>query len=108
MPSEQGFLRASIVATLLVAMLGIAFGLLSGSFSIAFDGAYSLGDAGMTILALWVSSLIVRSAKADALSGRLRNRFTMGFCIWSLSCLPQRHASHCRCDLRTYQCGYDH
>ena len=82
MLTEQGFLRASIVATVGVAAFGIVFGLLSGSFSIAFDGAYSLVDAGMTILALWVSSLIVRSAKADALSGRLRNRFTMGF--WHL------------------------
>ena len=82
MLSEQGFLRTSIVATVAVAAFGIVFGLLSGSFSIAFDGAYSLADAGMTILALWVSSLIVRSAEADALSGRLRNRFTMGF--WHL------------------------
>lgn len=82
MISEQGFLRASIVATAIVAGFGIVFGLLSGSFSIAFDGAYSLVDAGMTILALWVSSLIVRSAEADAISGRLRNRFTMGF--WHL------------------------
>ncbi|RWO61325.1 MAG: hypothetical protein EOS14_08555 [Mesorhizobium sp.] len=80
--SEQGFLRTSIFATVAVAAFGIVFGLLSGSFSIAFDGAYSLGDAGMTILAVWVSSLIVRSAKTDALSGRLRNRFTMGF--WHL------------------------
>ena len=80
--SEQGFLRTSIVATVAVAAFGIVFGLLSGSFSIAFDGAYSLADAGMTILALWVSSLIARSAETDALSGRLHNRFTMGF--WHL------------------------
>ena len=33
MLSEQGFLRASIIATVVVATLGIAFGLLSGSFS---------------------------------------------------------------------------
>ena len=82
MLSEQGFLVISIVATVAVAVFGIIFGLLSGSFSIAFDGAYSLADAGMTVLALWVSSLIVRSAEADALSGKLRNRFTMGF--WHL------------------------
>src|SRR5215475_7590065 len=82
MLSEQGFLRFSIGATVLVAALGIVFGVLSGSFSIAFDGAYSLGDAGMTILALWVSGLIASSAETDALSGRLRNRFTMGF--WHL------------------------
>src|SRR5690348_7857775 len=36
----------------------------------------------MTVLALWVSSLIVKSAGAEALPDRLRNRFTMGF--WHL------------------------
>ena len=78
MLSEQGFLRASIIATVVVATLGIAFGLLSGSFSIAFDGAYSLIDAGMTGLALWVSSLIVKRAGTSALG----SRFNMGF--WHL------------------------
>src|SRR6185295_2224678 len=82
MRSEQGFLRASIVATVVVAALGIAFGLLSGSFSIAFDGAYSLIDAGMTMLALLVSNLIVRSGQGDGLPGRLGRRFTMG--VWHL------------------------
>jgi len=82
MLSEQQFLRISIAATVVVAALGVAFGILSGSFSIAFDGVYSLGDAAMTGLALWVSSLIVKSAQTDALSGRVRNRFTMGF--WHL------------------------
>ncbi|OWW04550.1 cation diffusion facilitator family transporter [Rhizobium sp. R72] len=80
--SEQGFLRVSIAATVIVAALGVVFGILSGSFSIAFDGVYSLADAAMTGLALWVSSLIVKSAQTDALSGRIRNRFTMGF--WHL------------------------
>lgn len=80
--SEQGFLRLSIAATVVVAALGVVFGILSGSFSIAFDGVYSLADAAMTGLALWVSSLIVKSAQTDALSGRIRNRFTMGF--WHL------------------------
>lgn len=80
--SEQGVLRASIVVTFLVAAFGIVFGLLSGSFSIAFDGVYALADAGMTTVALGVSHLIVQSAKRDALSGKLRNRFTMGF--WHL------------------------
>ena len=82
MPSEQGFLRASIVATVVVAALGIAFGLLSGSFSIAFDGAYSLIDAGMTMLALLVSNMIVRSGQGDGLPGKLGRRFTMG--VWHL------------------------
>ncbi|MDL2408082.1 cation transporter [Rhizobium calliandrae] len=80
--NEQGFLQISIAATLVVAALGVVFGILSGSFSIAFDGIYSLADAAMTGLALWVSSLIVKSVQIDALSGRIRNRFTMGF--WHL------------------------
>lgn len=79
---ERSFLRASIAATGVVAAFGIIFGLLSGSFSIAFDGVYSLADAGMTVLALWVSSLIATSAAGDPLSGRMRDRFTMGF--WHL------------------------
>ncbi|HEY6630504.1 MAG TPA: cation transporter [Rhizobiaceae bacterium] len=80
--TEQGFLRVSIAVTIFVAVLGIVFGLLAGSFSIVFDGVYSLGDAVMTILALSVSSLIVRSTRGDSLPDILRNRFTMGF--WHL------------------------
>jgi predicted Co/Zn/Cd cation transporter (cation efflux family) len=64
--NEQGFLRTSIAATIVIAALGIIFGILSGSFSIAFDGVYSLADAAMTGLALSVSSLIVKSAQRDA------------------------------------------
>lgn len=82
MLTEQTILRASIVVTFAVAIFGIAFGLLSGSFSIAFDGVYALADAGMTTVALGVSHLIVQSAQRDARSGKLRNRFTMGF--WHL------------------------
>ena len=36
---ERNLLKLSIVATLIIASLGIALGLLSGSFSIAFDGS---------------------------------------------------------------------
>lgn len=79
---EKGFLRISIAATIVVATLGIVFGFLSGSFSIAFDGIYSLADAAMTALALAVATLIERSARSDARSGRIHNRFTMGF--WHL------------------------
>lgn len=82
MLTEQTILRASIAITFIVAASGITFGLLSGSFSIAFDGVYALADAGMTTVALGVSHLIVQSARSDALSGKLRNRFTMGF--WHL------------------------
>ncbi len=82
MSSEQAVLRASIVATILVAAFGIVFGLLSRSYSIAFDGIYSLADAGMSVLALIVSGLISRSARSGALSDRLQHRFSMGF--WHL------------------------
>ncbi|WP_018182440.1 cation diffusion facilitator family transporter [Kaistia granuli] len=82
MLTEQGVLRASILVTFAVAAFGIVFGLLSGSFSIAFDGVFALTDAAMTTVALGVSHLIVQSAKRDALSGKLRNRFTVGF--WHL------------------------
>ncbi|WP_029077062.1 cation diffusion facilitator family transporter [Kaistia adipata] len=82
MLSERSVLRTSIAATFVVAAFGIVFGLLSGSFSIAFDGFYALADAGMTTLSLVVASLILRSAESDALSGKLRNRFSMGF--WHL------------------------
>jgi predicted Co/Zn/Cd cation transporter (cation efflux family) len=82
MLSEQSVLRVSIAATFVVAAFGIVFGLLSGSFSIAFDGFYSLADAAMTTLSLTVASLILRSAERDALSGKLRNRFSVGF--WHL------------------------
>ena len=80
MVTEQGFLRISVAATVAVAGSGIVSGLLSGSYSIAFDGAYSLIDAGMTLLAIWVSGLIARSS--DGKSAILRDRFTMG--LWHL------------------------
>ncbi|MDQ6436578.1 cation transporter [Mesorhizobium sp. LHD-90] len=82
MLNEQSLLRISICATVVVASFGIVLGLLSGSFSIVFDGVYSLGDAGMTALALWISSLIVRSAQREKPYGKLHGRFTMGF--WHL------------------------
>ncbi|MBD9372206.1 cation transporter [Rhizobium sp. ARZ01] len=82
MRTEQGVLRTSIAVTVVVAAFGIGFGLLSGSFSIAFDGVYALADAGMTVLALWVSSLILKSSQGVAPTGRFARRFTMGF--WHL------------------------
>ena len=56
MLTEQGVLRASILITFVVAAFGIVFGLLSGSFSIAFDGVFALADAAMTTVALDVSA----------------------------------------------------
>ncbi|MFT0892330.1 cation diffusion facilitator family transporter [Pseudochelatococcus sp. G4_1912] len=78
MSSEEKILRASIAATVIVAITGIVLGALSGSFSIIFDGSYALVDAVMSGLALFVARLISRHA-----SGRLNaRRFTMGF--WHL------------------------
>src|SRR5690606_5706179 len=80
--TEQAVLRISIAATLLVAALGIGFGLLSGSFAIVFDGVYSLIDACMTMAGLLVVRLIARSTAGDLRDRRLVERFTMG--LWQL------------------------
>lgn len=80
--TEQGLLRTSIAATLFIASIGIAFGLASGSFSIVFDGVYSLVDASMSGLSLMVVRLITSHASSLQMSRKLRERFTMGF--WHL------------------------
>ena len=82
MDSEQGVLRISIAVTLLLAGVGILFGLLSGSFAIVFDGFYALTDASMTIVALLVSNLITSSTASGPSSNKLVKHFTMGF--WHL------------------------
>lgn len=82
MLTERSILRLSIAVTVLVAGFGIAFGLLSGSFAIVFDGVYALADAGMTIVALLVANLIATSAADSLPRHRLVERFTMGF--WHL------------------------
>ncbi|RNB84630.1 cation transporter [Brevibacillus fluminis] len=82
MNTEQRILRTSIGVTFFVACVGIIFGLLSGSFSIVFDGVYSLTDASMSVLALIVSKLIASYTAPNGPTGKLRERFTMGF--WHL------------------------
>ncbi|ABE40312.1 cation diffusion facilitator family transporter [Rhodopseudomonas pseudopalustris] len=82
MTTEQKVLRVSIAVTFVLAILGILFGLLSGSASIVFDGFYSLTDASMTVLALLVSNLIAASTAAGPVKSKLDERFTMGF--WHL------------------------
>ncbi len=81
MHTEQGLLRLSIIVTLVLALFGIGFGLLSGSYSIVFDGIYALLDSSMTIVALLVARLITSSA-GELSRARLVERFTMGF--WHL------------------------
>ena len=80
MRSEQAVLRLSILVTFLLAAAGILFGLVTGSFSIAFDGIYSLADASMTALALLVTRLIAASGAPGR--SKLNARFNMGF--WHL------------------------
>ncbi|MFA7439744.1 MAG: cation diffusion facilitator family transporter [Sphingomonadaceae bacterium] len=59
---EARLLLLSIAATLLVAALGVVFGLLSGSMAIIFDGFFSLIDAGVTWLMLVVARLVARES----------------------------------------------
>lgn len=82
MNTEQGILRLSIAVTVLLAGGGILFGLLSGSFSIVFDGVYSLADASMSGLALIVATLIRKHTSNSDANRRLAERFNMGF--WHL------------------------
>ncbi len=80
--NEQNLLAASIAVTILLAVIGVVFGFISGSLSIAFDAVYSLIDASMSVLALFVARLIITSSTSGHLARRLQNRFTMGF--WHL------------------------
>ncbi|BDG73426.1 cation diffusion facilitator family transporter [Roseomonas fluvialis] len=82
MRNEQTILKASISVTICVAAFGITFGIVSGSSAIAFDGAYSLMDAGMSVLALVVARLITGYATDTIRPSRLRDRFSVGF--WHL------------------------
>lgn len=58
--AEQRILRLSIGVTILVSVIGVVFGLLSGSMSIVFDGVFASIDAAMSGLALFVSKLVSR------------------------------------------------
>lgn len=79
---EQRVLRFSIAATVLVAALGIVFGLLSGSYAIVFDGIYSLADGATSVVALLVVNLIASHTAGGSQDRRLAEKFTMGF--WHL------------------------
>lgn len=67
---EQKVLRRSIAATLFIASVGVAFGLLSGSQAVLFDGVFSLVDAMMVMLSLGVSRLLLSEGNS---------RFQFGF-----------------------------
>jgi cation diffusion facilitator family transporter len=70
---EARLLRVSLFATLLIAGLGILFGLLARSPAILFDGLFSLVDAAITWLTLHVARLV--ASQGD-------HRFQYGF--WHL------------------------
>ncbi len=61
---EAALLRLSIGATLLIAALGVLFGLVSGSLAILFDGLFSVVDAGITWLMLVVARLVAQESNA--------------------------------------------
>ncbi|RAI32108.1 cation diffusion facilitator family transporter [Rhodoplanes serenus] len=82
MCNEQTVLRTSIIATIGIAAIGILFGILSGSFAIAFDGTYSLVDAAMSGLALAVARAIAAYAAETSPESPLHRRFQLGF--WHL------------------------
>ena len=75
---ESGVLRTSIAATVFFSLFGITFGILSGSFSIVFDGVYSLVDACMSLLSLVVAGLIAAAAAIMPVSKKLLERVSMG------------------------------
>lgn len=49
---ERRALKLSIAVTFLLAVVGILFGLLSGSLAIVFDGMFNMVDTVMSVLAL--------------------------------------------------------
>lgn len=59
-PSEQFVLGLSIWVTVVIAGLGVILGLLAESQSIIFDGLFSVIDAAMSVLSLYVSRLLLR------------------------------------------------
>lgn len=80
--TEQGVLRISIAATVIVAVVGIILGLLARSSLIIFDSVYEMVDVFMTYLALLVAKLITASTSGGKMKEKLAERFTMGF--WHL------------------------
>ncbi|WP_448579940.1 cation diffusion facilitator family transporter [Thermaurantiacus sp.] len=70
---EARLLRTSVLATLLIAALGVGLGLLANSTAIVFDGFFSGIDAVITWLSLVVARLIPREGN---------RRFQFGF--WHL------------------------
>ncbi|USQ15407.1 cation diffusion facilitator family transporter (plasmid) [Legionella lytica] len=58
---ERRALKISIAVTFTLAVVGILFGLLSGSLAIVFDGMFNMVDTVMSILAFFVARLLTRT-----------------------------------------------
>ena len=71
--TEQGTLKFSIALTVLLGVLGVVSGLVTGSQAIIFDGMYSFVDVVPTVVSLLVVKLIARGTT---------HRFQYGF--WHL------------------------
>jgi predicted Co/Zn/Cd cation transporter (cation efflux family) len=79
---EQHLLVTSIAATLVIGALGLAFGFLTGSFAIMFDGVYATIDASMAALGLGVARLILKDALRKDEDSPKAERYQYGF--WHL------------------------
>ncbi|WP_258934326.1 hypothetical protein [Nesterenkonia pannonica] len=92
MRTEQQALKLSLAGILLVAALGVGFGLISGSFAILFDGVFSLVDAVMSVVSITLAGLIAKSA-ANELSSARMSASPWGSGTLSRSCWPSMPCS---------------
>jgi predicted Co/Zn/Cd cation transporter (cation efflux family) len=83
---EQYLLVTSIAVTLVIGAMGLAFGLLTGSFAILFDGVYATIDASMAALGLGVARLILKDALRtdDDAPGDARGGVRYQYGFWHL------------------------
>lgn len=72
----------SLAAALVISAFAVTMGVVSKSAAIVFDGVYALVDAAMTVIALVVSHLILRSTTPGRDGRRLTAMFNMG--LWHL------------------------
>ncbi len=92
-PTEQQVLAASVVVTVILAVVGIGFGLFTRSQSIVFDGIFSIVDFLMSALVLFVARLLKRSGSRrfqygywhfEPLVSAFRGLALLAVCIYAL------------------------
>lgn len=90
--AEQATLKFSIALTVLLGVLGVASGIITGSQAIIFDGMYSFVDVVPTVVSLLVVKLIARGTSQrfqfgywhlEPLVGVLRNSILVVACIYA-------------------------